>query len=220
MRILAVDTTSERGSVAVVEKGELLAELRLFGSATHSKRLLPGIDFLLEGLGSPLSSIDGYAVASGPGSFTGVRIGIGTIQGLALGQPRPCLGLSALSVLAARARGSAGAIAALMDAWRDEIYAALYDGDGRLCEGPFVEAPGVFVRRAPPRAAYIGSGALRYRETILAHDGEALFAERSLFLAGTLGRLAEKHLLAGEGCGPEALRPLYVRGAGAVPSRR
>lgn len=220
MRILAVDTTSERGSVAVVENGETLAELRAFGSAIHSKRLLPGIDFLLQGLDSSLQSIEGYAVATGPGAFTGLRIGISTIQGLALGHPRPCVGLSALDVLAARARGTAGAIVALIDAWRDEVYAALYDREAGLREGPFVESPAALLLRAPARAAYIGSGALRYREAIRGHDPEAAFPERSLFLAGTLGRLAEPRLLAGEGRGPEALRPLYVREALAVKSPR
>jgi tRNA A37 threonylcarbamoyladenosine modification protein TsaB len=99
----------------------------------------------------------------------------------------------------------------MMDAWRDEVYAALYDEEGRLRDGPFVEPPAVFVRRAPPRAAFIGAGALRYRETIRAHDPEAVLPERSLFLAGTLGRLAEPRLLAGQGHGPESLRPLYLR---------
>lgn len=221
MRILAVDTTTERGSVAVVENGELLGELRLHAGAAHSRRVLPAVDFLLQGLDSPLSSIDGYAVATGPGSFTGLRIGISTVQGLALGHPRPCLGVSALDVLAVRARGAAESLAAVMDAWRGEVYAALYDGLARLQEGPFAEHPEVFARRAPKRSAYLGAGALRYREAILAHDGEAVFPERSLFLAGTLGRLAEPRLAAGEGHGPEALRPLYLREVdAAVKARR
>lgn len=220
MRILAVDTTTERGSVAVVESGELLGELRLRAGAAHSKRILPAIDFLLKGLDSPLASIEGYAVATGPGSFTGLRIGISTVQGLALGQPRPCLGVSALDVLAARARGAAGALAAVMEAWRDEVYAALYDGEARLREGPFVEPPAALVRRAPKHSAYIGAGALRYRDTILAHDREAVFPQRGLFLAGTLGRLAEPRLVAGEGHGPEALRPIYLRPAAAVQAPR
>lgn len=223
MRILAVDTTTECSSVAVVENGELLGELRLrlSSGATHSQRLMPAVDFLLQGLDSPLSSIDGYAVTTGPGSFTGLRIGISTVQGLALGHPRPCLGVSALDVLALRARGTAGALAAVMDAWRGEVYAALYDGLARLREGPFAEPPEVFVRRAPKRSAYLGAGALRYRDELLAHDGEAVFPQRSLFLAGTLGRLAEPRLAAGEGHGPEALRPLYLREVdAAVKARR
>jgi len=218
VRILAVDTTTEKGSVAVSDGGEVIGEVRLqlTSGATHSERLLPGVDFLLQALGCPLQSIDGYAVATGPGSFTGLRIGISSVQGLALGHPRPCLGVSTLDVLALRARGAAATTAAVMDAWRDEVYAALYDAEGRLQQGPFAEPAGSFAERVPAGTAYIGGGALRYREAIRAHDAGALFPERSLFLAGTLARLAEPRLARGEGHGPEALRPLYVRGAGAA----
>jgi tRNA threonylcarbamoyladenosine biosynthesis protein TsaB len=202
--------------VAVVEDGELLGELRL-RAELHSTRLLPAVDYLLQGLGGGVASLDGYAVALGPGSFTGLRIGISSVQGLALGHPRPCLGVSALDVLAARARGAAPVIVAMIDAWRDEVYAALYDAGGMLREGPFVEPPAAFVRRAPAGAAFIGSGALRYRDTIRAHDAAALLPERSLFLAGTLAKLAEPRLAAGEGRGPESLRPLYVRAAAQAP---
>lgn len=218
MRILAVDTTTERGSVAVVEQGELLGELRLLSAAAHSQRILPAIDFLLGAVGGGLAGIGGYAVALGPGSFTGIRIGISTIQGLALGQPRPCLGVSALDVLAERARGDAKSVVAMIDAWRDEVYAAVYDEQARPVAGPFVEAPGRVVLRAPAGAAYVGAGARRYRERILAHDAGARFPERSLYLAGTLARMAEPRLHEGAGVAPGALRALYVRPPGAAKS--
>ena len=219
MRILAVDTSTERGSVAITQDGAPRAELRLQlgAGATHSERLLPGVDFLLRSLGWRVSDLDGYAVASGPGSFTGLRIGISSVQGLALAHARPCLGVSTLELLAARARGAAPALAALVDAWRGEVYAALYDADGGLRLGPFAESAESFARRVPAGAAYVGSGALRYRDAIRACDPGALFPERSLFLAGTLAALADPRLRAGLGHGPEALRPLYVRDAGAAP---
>lgn len=215
MRILAVDTTTERGSVAVADSSELLGELRLASDVTHSQRVLGGIDFLLRGLGLALEAIDGYAVATGPGSFTGLRIGISTVQGLALGQPRPCLGVSALDVLAVRARGSAAVLVAMCDAWRDEVYGAIYDAEARLLAGPFVEAPARFLARVPAGAAFVGAGAARYREAVRAHDPGARLCERSLFLAGTLARMAEPRLARGEGHGPEQLRPLYVRAVDA-----
>lgn len=213
MRVLGVDTTSEWGSVAVVDGGEALAELRLRGDVSHSRRLLPAIEFLLAGLGSSPDALDGYAVALGPGSFTGLRVGISTVQGLALGHPRPCLGLSTLDALAARARGAAATLVAMTDAWRDEVYAAVYDAEARLREGPYVEPPRELLRRLPAGSAYLGSGAVRYRELLLAHDPAAVLPERSLFLAATLARLAEPRLASGEGHGPERLRPFYVREA-------
>ena len=214
MLILAIDTSSERQSVAVVEAGTVRAELRLRGVDTHSRRLLPSVAFLLESLGLVPGGVEGYAVAVGPGAFTGLRVGISTVQGLALASGRPCLGVSALDVLAARIRGAAPVLAVMIEAYRGEVYGALYDAEARpLSEGAAL-APEAFLARVPPGpVAFIGEGARRHRERVIAQHPEARFPRRSLYLAGTLGRLAEPRLLAGEGVSPEALRPLYLREA-------
>ena len=207
MRILAVDTSSDKGSVAVVEGGETLAELRLVAPTRHSRRILSSVDFLLGALETSLQSIDGYAVAIGPWSFTGLRIGISTLQGLALGLPRPCLGVSSLDVLAAQAAGRGCALAAMLDARRDEVYGACYDTSGGLLAGPFAEPPALFASRLPPGAAYLGSGAVRYRALIeerggeVPPDGSELHLPRACFhvrLAGAFGRA-------------ELVEPIYVR---------
>jgi tRNA threonylcarbamoyl adenosine modification protein YeaZ len=219
MRVLAVDTTTIRGSVAVVEDGEVKGELRVVSESAHSRRLMPAIDFLLQSLSLDIQDVSGYAVTIGPGSFTGLRIGIATVQGLGLGHPAPCLGVSALDVLAARAAGSADVVVAVMDAWRDEVYAGVYDARGAVREGPLVLAPGALIARVPAGpAAFFGDGVLRYRE-LFASRPQALLPERSLFLAGTLGRLAGMRLRAGEGGGPETLTPVYVRDSGAAKPR-
>ncbi len=141
MRVLAVDTTTERGSVAVVSGGEVLGEVRLRSGMGHSKRLMPAIAFLLDGLGLPASDIDGYAVTAGPGSFTGLRVGLSCVQGLALASGRPCLGLSTLDVLAARIAGAAPTLVAAMDAYRGEVYACVFESDGRRRREPVTAAP-------------------------------------------------------------------------------
>src|SRR5689334_8522168 len=107
MRVLAVDTTSERESVALSEGGLLRAEARLRTTGGHSRYVLPAIAFVLESAGWAATDVEGYAVVLGPGSFTGVRVGLSTVQGLALASGRPCLGLSTLDVLAATAVGEA-----------------------------------------------------------------------------------------------------------------
>lgn len=219
MRILAVDTTTERESVAVVDQGRVRAEVRLCAVEGHSRVLLPAAAFLLGSLGLSPRDIEGYAVAAGPGSFTGLRVGISTVQGLALASSRLCLGLSALDVLAARIAGSADCLAAVMDAYRGQVFGAVYDRDGRAQGPPVAEGPEAFVERLPAVPALIGDGADRYREQILARRPQALFPRRSLFLAGTLGLLAEPRLAAGEGISPASLRPLYLREADVRPSR-
>ena len=214
MLILAVDTTSERESVAVVESGVVRGELRLRAADAHSRRLLPGVAFLLESAGVAPGAVEGYAVACGPGSFTGLRVGISTVQGLALAARRPCLGLSALDVLAARIEGAALVLAVMTEAFHGEVFGAVYDEKARPLAPAAAESPESFLARLPPGpAAFIGEGAQRYRDLVVSRRPDAVFPRRSLFIAGTLGLMAEPRLAAGEGVRPEALRPLYLREA-------
>ena len=212
MLVLAVDTTTERESVAVVAGGEVRAELRLRQADVHSRRLMPAIVTLLGAAALRPEAVEGYAVTVGPGSFTGLRVGIATVQGLALAARRPCLGCSVLDVLAVRIEGTAPVLAVMTEAHRGEVFGGLYDADARPLSAPAAEAPEAFVERVPEgRVAFTGEAALRCRDLVLSRRPDAIFPRRSLFVAGTLGLLAEPRLLAGEGVAPEALRPLYLR---------
>jgi len=211
VRVLAVDTTTERGSVAVTEDDCVRGEIRIASSEGHSRRLLPAVDFLLQSLGLRPGDVEAFAVTTGPGSFTGLRVGLSTVQGLALGAGRPCLGMSALDVLAARIAGTAPASMALMDAYRGEVYGAVYDGEGGIVGRASVERAEALVARTPAVTAFVGDGAQLHRELIVSLRPRALFPPRSLFLAGTLGRLAAARLKRGEGVAPAELRPLYLR---------
>jgi tRNA threonylcarbamoyladenosine biosynthesis protein TsaB len=212
MRILAVDTTTQRGSVALFA-GDVEGELRQRSALGHSSRLVPAIALLLEGLGLEPVDVDAYVVATGPGPFTGLRVGIGTVQGLGLASGRPCLGISALEALAARMRGCAPYLVPVMDAWRGEVFSLVCDAEARPLGPPRVEAPESLLARVPEDVAFLGEGAERYRVEILARRPRAVFPERGLFLAATLARLAAPRLAAGEGRPAEELRPLYLRDA-------
>src|SRR5215470_18371308 len=125
MRVMALDSTSRAGSVALVEDGGVVEERAGDASRTHGERL-PGE---LAALGVAWSSVDVFAVCAGPGSFTGLRIGIATVQGLALVNRRPVVGVSALEAvaqLASRDLAEGDTIAAWIDAQRGEVFAALY----------------------------------------------------------------------------------------------
>src|SRR5262249_31042274 len=106
MRVLAIDTTTAHGSVALVDERQVLGEVRLLAADRQSAHVLPAVDFLLCRLALDARALDGFAVTVGPGSFTGLRVGISTVQGLALGAGKPCVGLPTLDVLAAKLRGS------------------------------------------------------------------------------------------------------------------
>ena len=213
LRVLAVDTTTARESVALAEGGTVRGEVRLSPVDGHSARLMGSIAFLLDGLGLEARDVDGYAVAAGPGSFTGLRVGISTVQGLALAADRPCVAISALDALAARAAPASGGIVAVMEAHRGEVFGAIYDGSGRPVGEPRASTLEALLEQAPEAAAFTGDGAERYRAEILAVRPRAVFADRGLFLAGTVALLGERALLGGRGVAASELRPLYLRDA-------
>jgi tRNA threonylcarbamoyladenosine biosynthesis protein TsaB len=213
VRVLAVDTTTARESVALVESGGVRGEVRLSPADSHSTRLMPGIAFLLQGLGLAPGDVEGYAVAVGPGSFTGLRVGIATVQGLALAADRPCAAISALDALAARAAGSAEWIVAVMEAHRGEVFGGLYDAEGRARGEPLAAPMGTLLEQVKDGAAFIGDAVDRYRSAITAARPAAVFPRRSLFLAGTVALMGDAALRAGRGLAASELRPLYLREA-------
>jgi tRNA threonylcarbamoyladenosine biosynthesis protein TsaB len=213
LRVLALDTTSPRGSVALLEGEDSRGEIGLSTEKGHSRWLLPAIDFLLRELGLRASDLNAYAVAAGPGSFTGIRVGISTVQGLALASPRPCLGLDVLDALAALALDTADTLVALRDAGPGEVYAALYDRNARPRGERGVRTLESLLEAVRGPAAFVGDGAENHRAQIQDRLPQALFPPGSPFLAAALGRLAGPRLAAGEGGGPECLRPLYLRDA-------
>ena len=213
MRVLAVDTTTPRGSLAVVSADTVEAEVRVTTTDGHSRWLVSAVDLALGGLGLEPRDLDGFAVTVGPGSFTGLRVGMSSVQGLALATGRPCLGLPSLDVLAASAVGQATSIVALVDAARGEVFGGVYDGGGRLRGDRRVGRVADLVQGVDEEAAFVGDGALRYRAEIEALVVGAVFPEVDLFLAGDLGRQAVEPLRAGKGGPPGDLRPLYLRAA-------
>ena len=189
MPVLAIDTTTPHGSVALADEAAVLGEVRFRVTDSHSAHVLPAVDFLLETLGLGPGQLDGCAVTTGPGSFTGLRVGLSTAQGLALAAGVPCLGVSALDVLAQRIAGSADVLVPMIDAFRDEVYAAVYERDGRIRSEAVLAAPERLLEGLPPEPAFIGDGAIKHRERIRAARPNAVFPSRSLYLAGTLARI-------------------------------
>lgn len=136
MIVLGIESSTPVASAALVTEGGLKGEIILNIGLTHSEQLLPLIDDLLTQTRIPLSQVEGIAVARGPGSFTGLRIGMATAKGLAQGRGIPLVGVSTLLGLAETQRGSSlGYISPVMNARKKEVYAALYEnGVGGLKE--------------------------------------------------------------------------------------
>lgn len=211
VQILAVDTTTPRGSLAVVTDQGVVAESRSTTPEGHSGWLLSAADAALRGLGLEARDLDGFAVTVGPGSFTGLRVGISSVQGLALGAGKPCVGVPSLDVLGRAGAGRAPTVVTLVDAQRGEVFGGVYDGEGRPAGEPRVGTVESLVADLEDEVAFVGDGALRYRAEIEALVARARFPEVDLFLAAGLGRVALEALREGRGCPPGELRPLYLR---------
>lgn len=133
MIVLAIESSAIAASVALQSDDRLLAELTLNRGNTHSENLLPMVETLLTRTGLSVDDVDLFAVSAGPGSFTGVRIGVATVKGLAFGKGKPCAGVSTLESLAENlAFLSDGLICPVMNARRNQVYTALFRGKSRI----------------------------------------------------------------------------------------
>jgi tRNA threonylcarbamoyladenosine biosynthesis protein TsaB len=133
MILLALDSTARVASAALCEDGALLGEYTINNGNTHSETLLPMVESLLKLFGLEIADIDAFAVAAGPGSFTGVRIGVATLKGLAFGSDKPCVGVSTLEALA-KNPSSDGLICPVMNARRNQVYTALFRSKNGVLE--------------------------------------------------------------------------------------
>lgn len=133
MKILALETSAKSVSAAVVENGAVLASAYQNTGLTHSRTLMPLVDGMLKAAELPLENVDLIAVAQGPGSFTGLRIGVAAAKGLAWAKDLPCCGVSTLVAMAQNLRHLNGEIVCAMDARRNQVYNAVFEAkDGRL----------------------------------------------------------------------------------------
>jgi tRNA threonylcarbamoyladenosine biosynthesis protein TsaB len=182
---------------------------------------------LLEQCGVALADVDIFAVATGPGSFTGLRVGIATMQGLAFAEGKPLIGVSALDALAAVAATSGPSgmtrVATWVEAWRGDVYAALYES-GEQIEAPVVGSPAALLAGLtsiadvsndlpPSPILFIGDGAERHRDAIAAALGPRAHFPSHVAppIAVSVAVLATRAARAGARPGPEEIRPLYVQ---------
>ncbi len=144
MKILAIESSALTASVAICEDERPIAEMTLQTGNTHSDTLLPMTEQLLAHAGLTVQDIDLFAVPAGPGSFTGIRIGVSLIKGLAFDSGKPCVGPSSLEAMAYNLAGFTGILCPVMDARRNQLYNALFcweDGKlTRLCEDRLIPA--------------------------------------------------------------------------------
>jgi tRNA threonylcarbamoyladenosine biosynthesis protein TsaB len=230
MNILAVDTTTAGGSVALFADDNIIETVAGDPRRSHGERLAADIVNLLSRHRLEASAIDLFAVAAGPGSFTGLRIGLASVQGLALVNKRLVVPVSALDALAAAAArdvssdgmGREASIGVWMDAQRQQVFSGRYiaaiGGDRRqtaltAVEEPRSEYPKSAIDRwsGDPPSWMIGGGALQYRSLMTEAKWPTTLIEPTPVLAPEVARLAAAKLEAGGAIHPGELRPIYLR---------
>jgi tRNA threonylcarbamoyladenosine biosynthesis protein TsaB len=217
MKILSIETSTKVGSVAIMEDEHLIAEYILNVVSTHSERLLPSIDQILKDSQLTVRDIEGFAVSLGPGSFTGLRIGISTVKGLALAAEKGVVGVPTLDVLAHNLMFTRLLVCPLLDARKGEVYTALYQGDGsgrleKLTPDLAIKPEELLTRIKEP-VIFLGDGVEAYRDKLRSGQDNCLFAPAYLNQprASVLASLGLEKFRRGHIFKEDEIQPLYCR---------
>jgi len=216
MKILALDSSSRFGSLALTDGLDLVAEYTVAGVVTQNERLFTTIQRILADVGWELGDLEGAAVVHGPGSFTGIRVGLAAIQGLAFAAGIPAVGLSSLRALALALPPSRVPVCTVMDAKKDEIYCALFQRTKEGLEVLLPEQaaePEVFVARLMGEVCFVGDGCSVVRPFVKRSDLEPYFLSGSsgLCRASVVATWAAVCLSQDPPPGLGRLRPHYLR---------
>ena len=215
MKILAVDTSSYPASAAIAEDGIILGEHVIRNKRKHSQNLMSMIERLFAELEADISDIDVFAVTVGPGSFTGLRIGISTVRAFAQAMDKPTVGVNTLEALAYNFAGNDTMIVPMLDARREEVFTAAYEFCGILPReiiAPCVMTVDEIVSEFSDRKViYTGDGMISHREEIMPDNAIFAPAHLSEVRAASVAVLAG--IKAAEGCTADynMILPLYLR---------
>lgn len=217
MRLLVIDTATPICGVALAHHGSVEAAVSLDTGQTHTRTIMDMIMSIMRFCGIDLQQIDGFVVTQGPGSFTGLRIGISTVKGLAMAMGKPVTGVSTLEALASQAHTECELICPMIDARRGEVYWALFHRQkGQLATllpeqvGPAEKA----AEQIDARCCFIGNGALAYRGTLepLAHTSSQWVSDdESRLSPAAVARIGWRLFQSGQSVDPALFAPVYLR---------
>lgn len=218
--ILAIETATGCGGVSLTrgegEHGRLLAECTCQPEVSHARRLLGSVDWVMQAAGAQWADLTGVAVSLGPGSFTGLRIGMAAAKGIAMAADRPLIGVPTLDAMAYSCFAARGVVCCLLDARKQQVYAAFY----RFNDLGTAEREGEYLAITPQRLAervtepviFAGPGATLYRDIFAAVDGARLAPPSKVYpRAADVGFSACRLLGQGVVMDPVTAAPMYVR---------
>jgi len=218
MKVLGIDTSTSCGSVGLIDDESIISEYLLNIPVTHSERLLGAIGLILKEARFAIGDLDGWALSLGPGSFTGLRIGVSTVKGLALASQKPVVGVSTLDVLAYQISPTPYHICPILDARKGEVYTASYlygEGNDLKRESVYQAIkPEELIRKIQERTIFVGDGVRTYGDYLRnSLSSLAVFAPNQLNAPHGSGvaKLGLELLRKGEHLDLATFAPLYVR---------
>jgi tRNA threonylcarbamoyladenosine biosynthesis protein TsaB len=217
MKVLAFETATLAGSVAIVEDEELIGEVKVSINVAHAERLMSSVDWLLKASHLSIEEIDAFAVSIGPGSFTGLRIGLSTAKGFSYAAGKPIVPVPTLDAFARTLSFCQHCICPMLDARKNEVYTGLYKWEGDICR-QIVSAtsvnPAIFLKEMNGTVIFMGEGAKIYNELITASlKDKAVFAPASKMSpsASSVAEIAIEKVKQGIFTDPVSLTPFYIR---------
>ena len=228
MKILALETSAKAVSAAVTENGKVLCSGYQDTGLTHSRTLMPIVEHILQNAGLTMADMDAVAVAAGPGSFTGIRIGVAAAKGLAFGADKPAVGVSTLAAMARNVAFTDGLIICAMDARRQQIYNALFEAkNGTLTRltadrAISLEDLEAELREDPRPKTVVGDGARLTYEYLTSAGISCRLAPPHLVMQNAMSVALEAETIAADGnlVTPQELEPVYLRPAQADQLRK
>ncbi|MGL4606509.1 MAG: tRNA (adenosine(37)-N6)-threonylcarbamoyltransferase complex dimerization subunit type 1 TsaB [Eubacteriaceae bacterium] len=219
MNILAIDTSTIVASVAIVNEDKLVGEITINHQKKHSEKLLGAIDHLLCDSGFSITDIDMFGIAQGPGSFTGLRIGMATIKGFAQALNKPVIGVSTLEGLAMNLATTRGLICPILDAQRQEVYTGIYYFEnGRLVtemEDSVLKLEKLIERleETNQEIYFLGDGLTKFSGILLEKLTRGIIAPNHLSMnhASSIAQVALQNAIKGNYMDYKELEPLYIR---------
>lgn len=216
MKILSIDSSSVTASVAITENGIVLAENFINNGLTHSQTLMPMVEQTLAESGISIKDIDLFAITNGPGSFTGIRIGIASVKGMADALNKKCLAVSTLEAIAEPLKNEDVIACAVMDARCNQVYTATFQKGKRLCEDKavLIDELGEELKQYDKKVVFIGDGSVLCYEKLnnIITECETADDEIRYIHAKSIGFISEEKISKGEEpIDAENLVPFYLR---------
>jgi len=223
--VLAIDTSGPVAGCAVLKDGKIVHQVAMNHGLTHSETIMPAVDAALEGAGLGCGDVDVFAAVAGPGSFTGVRIGVCAVKGLAHAVGKPCVAVHALEALAMNFYGFDGLCCPILDARRGQVYCAAFDMAGGMPRRALADAAlplGDFLAILPGnrRLVFVGDGVPVHAKTV-----RDILGDRAMIAPPNLRDLRADAACLLAAARPEAwvpaaqLQPIYLRAPQAVRER-